>query len=60
MLLKIAFTLLTAWLFGVVGMYRIGDLVHILLLLVGLNAPATGGAQVSRRCRRPWKGRRFR
>jgi hypothetical protein len=25
-----------------------------------LDAPATGGAQVSRRCRRPWKGRRFR
>jgi hypothetical protein len=35
MLLKIAFTLLIAWLFGVVGMYRIGDLVHV-LLLVGL------------------------
>jgi Family of unknown function (DUF5670) len=35
MLLKIAFVLLIAWLLGVVGLYRIGDLVHV-LLLVGL------------------------
>ncbi|HVQ16431.1 MAG TPA: DUF5670 family protein [Vicinamibacterales bacterium] len=35
MLLKIAFVLLIAWLLGVFGLYRIGDLVHV-LLLVGL------------------------
>ena len=35
MLLKIAFVLLVAWLLGVLGLYRIGDLVHV-LLLVGL------------------------
>ena len=35
MLLKIAVTLLIAWLSGVVGLDRIGDLVHV-LLLVGL------------------------
>jgi hypothetical protein len=35
MLLKIAFVLLIVWLLGVLGLYRIGDLVHV-LLLVGL------------------------
>jgi hypothetical protein len=35
MLLKIAFVLLIAWLLGVLGLYRIGDLVRA-LLLVGL------------------------
>jgi hypothetical protein len=35
MLFKIAFVLLIAWLLGVFGLYRIGDLVHV-LLLVGL------------------------
>ena len=35
MLLKMAFVLLIAWLLGVLGLYRIGDLVHV-LLLVGL------------------------
>jgi hypothetical protein len=35
MLLKIAFVLLMAWLLGVLGLFRIGDLVHV-LLLVGL------------------------
>jgi hypothetical protein len=35
MLLKIAFVLLIAWLLGVLGLFRIGDLVHG-LLLVGL------------------------
>jgi hypothetical protein len=35
MLLKVAFVLLIAWLLGVLGLYRIGDLVHV-LLLVGL------------------------
>lgn len=33
MLLKSAFVLLIAWLFGVLGLYRIGDLVHVLLLI---------------------------
>jgi hypothetical protein len=32
MLLKIAFVLLIPWLLGVLGLYRIGDLVHVLLL----------------------------
>ena len=35
MLLKIAFVLLLVWLLGALGLYRIGDLVHV-LLLVGL------------------------
>ena len=35
MLLKIAFALLIVWLLGVLGLYRIGDLVHV-PLLVGL------------------------
>lgn len=32
MLLKIAFALLIVWLLGVLGLYRIGDLVHVLRL----------------------------
>ena len=35
MLLKIACVLLVVWLLGVLGLYSIGDLVHV-LLLVGL------------------------
>lgn len=35
MLFKIAFVLLIAWVLGVIGIYRVGDLVHV-LLLVGL------------------------
>ena len=35
MLFRIAFLLLGAWLIGVAGLYRMGDLVHV-LLLVGL------------------------
>jgi hypothetical protein len=35
MLFKIALLLLAAWWIGVVGLYRVGDLVHV-LLLVGL------------------------
>ena len=35
MLLKIAFALLIVWLLGVLALYKIGDLVHV-LLLVGL------------------------
>jgi hypothetical protein len=35
MLFKIAVVLLIAWLLGVLGVYRVGDLVHV-LLLVGL------------------------
>jgi hypothetical protein len=36
MLFKIAFVLLVAWLLGVFGLYRIGDVVHILFLVGGL------------------------
>jgi hypothetical protein len=36
MLLKVAVALLIAWLLGVLGLYRLGDFVH-LLLLVGLT-----------------------
>jgi hypothetical protein len=35
MVFKIALILLTAWLLGVIGVYNVGDIVH-LLLLVGL------------------------
>jgi hypothetical protein len=35
MLLKVAVLLLIAWLLGVVGVYNVGTLVHV-LLLVGL------------------------
>jgi hypothetical protein len=35
MLFKIALVLLAAWLVGVLGVYNVGDLVHV-LLLVGL------------------------
>ncbi len=35
MLFRIALGLLLAWLLGVIGLYRVGDLVHA-LLLVGL------------------------
>jgi hypothetical protein len=35
MLFRIAFLLLAVWLIGVAGLYRAGDLVHV-LLLVGL------------------------
>ena len=33
MLFKSAFVLLIAWLLGVLGLYRIGELVHVLLLI---------------------------
>jgi hypothetical protein len=36
MLFKIASVLLVAWLLGVLGLYRIGDLVHMFLLVGGL------------------------
>ena len=36
MLFKIALALLAVWLLGVLGLYTIGDLVHV-LLLVGLG-----------------------
>jgi hypothetical protein len=36
MLLKIATVLLAAWLLGVLGVYSIGDRVHVLLLVGGL------------------------
>jgi hypothetical protein len=32
MLLKIALMLLAAWLLGMMGLYRVGELVHMLLL----------------------------
>jgi hypothetical protein len=32
MLFKIALVLLSVWLVGVVGVYNVGDLVHVLLL----------------------------
>ena len=35
MLLKIAIVLLMGWIIGVVGVFEVGDLVHV-LLLVGL------------------------
>ena len=35
MLFKSAFVLLSVWLLGVVGLYRVGEIVHV-LLLVGL------------------------
>lgn len=35
MLLKAALLLLFAWLLGVLGLYRVGELVHV-LLIVGL------------------------
>jgi hypothetical protein len=36
MLLKIALVLLAVWLFGVLGVYDIGDAVHIFLLVGGM------------------------
>jgi hypothetical protein len=33
MLFKIALVLLTAWVLGLVGVYNVGDLVHVLLLI---------------------------
>ncbi len=33
MILNIGFALLTVWLLGVLGLYSIGDLVHVLLLV---------------------------
>ena len=35
MLFKVAIVLLAIWLLGLVGVYRVGDLVHV-FLLVGL------------------------
>jgi hypothetical protein len=53
MLLKAALLLLVAWLLGVVGIYNVGPLVHVLLLVGlmvlllavarGLQAPAGRG-----------------
>jgi hypothetical protein len=58
MLFKIAFVLLIAWLLGTLGLYRIGDLVHVslliglLLLLLGVlkarDAAAARGIGVGR------------
>ena len=36
MLFKSAFVLLIAWLLGVLGLYRIGDFVHMFLLVGGM------------------------
>ncbi len=36
MLLKMALALLMAWLIGVLGVYNIGDAVHVLLLMGGM------------------------
>jgi hypothetical protein len=36
MLFKVAFALSIAWLLGVLGVYRIGDLVHMFFLVGGL------------------------
>lgn len=36
MLFKSAFVLLIAWLLGVLGLYRIGDVVHMFLLVGGM------------------------
>jgi hypothetical protein len=36
MLLKIALLLLVGWLLGVLGLYDIGDAVHVLLLVGGM------------------------
>jgi hypothetical protein len=33
MLFKIALVLLSVWLIGVVGVYNVGDMVHVLLLV---------------------------
>ena len=33
MLFKIAILLLTAWVLGLVGVYNVGDVVHVLLLI---------------------------
>jgi hypothetical protein len=50
MLLKMACVLLIAWLLGVLGLYRIGDLFHAQLLLLGAleahDAAAAGGRDV--------------
>ena len=56
MLFKTAFVLLGAWLLGVFGLYRIGDFVHVLLLvslmlfllgaLKGRDAAAARGTEV--------------
>ncbi len=32
MLFKVAFVLLSAWLLGVLGLYRVGEALHVLLL----------------------------
>jgi hypothetical protein len=53
MLLKIAFVLLIAWLVGVLGLNRIGDLVHVvlmvglMLLLLARDAAVARGRDVS-------------
>ena len=36
MLLKIALVLMAAWLAGVLGLYDIGDAVHLLFLVAGM------------------------
>ena len=33
MLFKVALVLLTSWVLGLVGVYNVGDLVHVLLLI---------------------------
>ena len=58
MLLKIAFVLPIAWLLGVVGLNRFGDLVPV-TPSSRPDAPPPGGAQGSRRCRSSWKGCRL-
>ena len=39
MLLKVALVLLAGWLIGVLGVYDIGDAVHVLLLVGGTLLP---------------------
>jgi hypothetical protein len=58
MLLKITFVLLIAWLLGVLGLYRMGELVDV-LLLVGLMLLLLGALK-ARGAAAAWKGCRLR
>lgn len=62
MLLKAAFFLLAVWLLGVLGLYRLGDAVHVLLLaglmLLLLGSLKARDAAAAARAGRDSSGRR--
>ena len=53
MLFKASFVLLAIWLLGLVGVYRLGDLVHVFLLVGLMLLLRRCSRRATQRCGRP-------